>query len=58
MMIKYLRISKTILLMLIIIYQIKQVFDFIINIYREYVMQPIEQYYIEKTFWLMMKNLL
>ena len=25
--------------------------------YREYVMQPIEQYYIEKMFWLMMKNL-
>ena len=26
--------------------------------YREYVMEPVEQYYIEKMFWLMMKNLL
>ena len=26
--------------------------------YREYVMEPVEQYHIEKMFWLMMKNLL
>ena len=26
--------------------------------YREFVMEPVEQYYIEKMFWLMMKNLL
>ena len=26
--------------------------------YREYVMESVEQYYIEEMFWLMMKNLL